>query len=375
MGERIGTTSALHPGMRRSSLAPLFAQILASTAIAACGGRAFDIPDPDPDAATAKDTGTSTDAGTVRDSSAPVDANVVQDAGCNNTPKLIDGGPGCADLWYWPCGLPPGVTFDHSLTRDECKKACGNTPDQQKYWGCALYPSSGGGDDKGLAVECYTCVAGRRPEGYQDSIVLQTISGWLANAAHLERVSIDAFQILRRELEHHGAPIELIDGTRQAQADEIRHTSVMSTLAVREGATLRHATVDHGPIRELVDIAIENAVEGCIRETYGALLAGWQAKHAKRGEIRRTMKHIYRDETSHAELAWSIHAWIMMRLTVDERLLVEKAMCDTVKELAALAEFPVAIDLVNGLGLPSPAAARRLVAQLNTRLWSTALAA
>ena len=53
-------------------------------------------------------------------------------------------------------------------------------------------------------------------------------------------------------------------------------------------------------MRELEAIAIENAVEGCVRESFGALLATWQAKTAGDARVRAAMKRIARDETRHA---------------------------------------------------------------------------
>ena len=54
------------------------------------------------------------------------------------------------------------------------------------------------------------------------------------------------------------------------------------------------------PTRALGVVAIENAVEGCVRETFGALIASWQAEHARDPGIKRLMRSIARDETRHA---------------------------------------------------------------------------
>lgn len=282
-------------------------------------------------------------------------------------------GQNCADVWQSPCGVPKDVIVEDGLTEEECAKVCGNkTSNGGPYWGCTPHLTD---ELPGPSFDCFTCVEGRRPEGYVDPAVDGTARGWLAHAADLERVSVDAFQILGRELAHHGAPSSLVRSAEAAEADEVRHTRALSALAVREGASLSSTAVTHGGPRALVDIALENAVEGCVRETYGALVAGWQAQHAERGDIRRVMRGIYADETVHAELAWDVHAWIRDRLDPSQRARVEQAMRDAVAELERAASGPVGADLVAALGLPPAAEARKLVEGLRSHLFAAALAA
>ena len=53
----------------------------------------------------------------------------------------------------------------------------------------------------------------------------------------------------------------------------------------------------------------ENAREGCVRETFGALIAMHQAERAGDPIIRRAMRRIAEEETRHAELAWEVASW------------------------------------------------------------------
>src|SRR4029453_18365855 len=135
------------------------------------------------------------------------------------------------------------------------------------------------------------------------------------------------------ELAHWGADADLVTRSRSAARDEIRHARMLGSLARREGATLSEAPVVHGPIRSLFEIALENAVEGCVRETFGALVAGWQADHAKRQDVRRVMMRIYRDEVTHADLAWQVHAWISKKLSPKQLEVIEGAMDRAIGEL------------------------------------------
>jgi hypothetical protein len=350
---------------------------LVSTTLVACGGQTTGIADQtttesDGGSAGADGGGTpptvppTIDASTADAST----ADAKSDAGC--APILVRQGNNCADVWQQPCGLPDGVKPDDGMSQEECNLVCGAKSSQGPYWGCGAYQLA---DLPGPSFECYTCIEGRRPHGYVDPPADPTVAGWLAHAADLERVSIDAFQILRRELEHHGAPTDLIDRATRAEADEVRHARVLGALARREGATVASTKVHHGPVRSLVDIALENAVEGCVRETYGALVAGYQAQHAGRTDVRRVMEQVFRDETTHAELAWGVHEWIMASFSEAERALVTTAMELAVAELGAAARSPAATELVEALGLPPPREARRLVAGLAAQLWTPALTA
>lgn len=59
----------------------------------------------------------------------------------------------------------------------------------------------------------------------------------------------------------------------------------------------------------LEDIARENRIEGCLRETYGAAVGAFQAARAEDPAIAAAMVSIARDEAAHAELSWAIDAW------------------------------------------------------------------
>jgi hypothetical protein len=102
--------------------------------------------------------------------------------------------------------------------------------------------------------------------------------------------------------------------------------------------------------------------------------AGWQAAHAKRTDIRRASRTIHHDETSHAELAWAVHAWILERLTDEERELVKSAMAEAVGELRRGARNSVPEKMVLELGLPRAYEAEALVLGLESHVWTAAAA-
>jgi hypothetical protein len=98
-------------------------------------------------------------------------------------------------------------------------------------------------------------------------------------------------------------------------------------------------------VRSLVAIAIENAVEGCVRETYGAVVGLIEARMSADRGVRRAMERISEDECRHAELAWEVAAWLRERLTDRERAVVDRAMRAAVEELRREADGVVVREL------------------------------
>jgi hypothetical protein len=116
-------------------------------------------------------------------------------------------------------------------------------------------------------------------------------------------------------------------------------------------------------------MAVENAVEGCVRETYGALVATWQARHARDAEVAAAMASIAADETRHAALSWALAEWIEPKLDARARRRVGRARARAVRDLyRELAREPRAA-LVEALGVPRAARARALLDGLFAAPW------
>jgi hypothetical protein len=190
-----------------------------------------------------------------------------------------------------------------------------------------------------VVVQCgYQCL-GRRTDGIADpehaSGTDEGLGATFAERAYLEAVSVHAFARLERELAAQGAPAVLLRDVRRARRDEIRHAAMMARLARRYGwaPTLPEAPLDI-QVREAFAIARENAVEGCVRETYGAVVGLVEARGSRDPEVRRAMESISADECRHAELSWAIAAWMRPRLTTGEREAIDRAMQDAIARLA-----------------------------------------
>jgi hypothetical protein len=199
---------------------------------------------------------------------------------------------------------------------------------------CDSCPTSGGG----RAVSCGTREAdgrtkthcsyitcsndGRRPEGLREAQQWEAgceLGALYAHVAWLEAASVPAFLRLADELIAHGAPEALVKAARRSAADEVRHTRAMQVLARRHGAMMPEVDLPPFQPRSLEAMCTENAVEGCVRETFGALVTGWQARTAGDAEVRRALSSISRDELRHSELAWAVDAWAAGLLSSPER--------------------------------------------------------
>jgi hypothetical protein len=147
----------------------------------------------------------------------------------------------------------------------------------------------------------------------------------------------------------------------------------MRALAARHGVSSAPVVVTNDRARDLEAIAHENAVEGCVSETFGAVLGAWQAEHASDAEVAAALREIAPDELRHAALAWNVAAWIEPRLSPDARARVEAARADAIatylQNTPILPEAPIA----NALGLPNAAASNVLARGLVTEdLWRRA---
>jgi hypothetical protein len=203
---------------------------------------------------------------------------------------------------------------------------------------------------------------GRRPAGllHGEGRGTSAVGAYFANVAQLEAASVNAFEALEEELSHHGAPAELVERARMARRDEVRHARVMQHVSARHGGRFEAPRVEKRPVRSLEEIAIENAAEGCVRETFGALVGMWQAEFARDADVRRIMKRIARDETRHAELSWAVDAWARQRLSPEALQRVEEARRCALHAIAEEAERGYDEELVEIAGMPGQEAASRL---------------
>jgi hypothetical protein len=208
---------------------------------------------------------------------------------------------------------------------------------------------------------------GRRPIGLKRAThgAQSGFACHLADAAWLEAASVDAFQILRRELRAVGAPRRLLRAASRSARDERRHARIAGALARRFGVAVPVVERGANPPRSLTELALENAVEGCVRETWGALIALRQAARASDLGVRAAMSRIAPDEVRHAELAWAIDRWLGRRLNAEQRRQVRNARLAAFAELARELRLELPVAERSRLGLPGRDEAALMWAELS----------
>ncbi len=218
------------------------------------------------------------------------------------------------------------------------------------------------------------CVVGRRPAGLKLRALERrhSLGAYFAQTAELEAASVHAFLALGAALSVHAAPPSLAARARAAAAEEVRHARAVSRLARTFGGRPRAPRVSPQGVPMLEALARDNAVEGCVRETYGALVAHHQGSFARDARIRRLYRSIAVDETRHAALSWDIADWARARLgrAANRRILACREEAALALNSSAKATLPAAF--TERAGLPGPEAAAVLLKQLDVTLWGRA---
>jgi hypothetical protein len=179
--------------------------------------------------------------------------------------------------------------------------------------------------------------------------------------SHLEAASIEAFRDLAGALAAMGAPRALCHAADRAAQDERRHATVTGRFARRFGGTPRRPCVATASPPTLEELLADDAVEGCVGESYGALVAMWQAERAGDPDVARAMRRIAQDEASHAVLAWRVLRWGAPLLDEQGRRKVRACIDRALELLHASAQAHVDPSVIDQAGHPSPDAGRALV--------------
>lgn len=131
----------------------------------------------------------------------------------------------------------------------------------------------------------------------------------------MEHASIAAFARFTLQLLSMGAPLELIEASNRAQADEARHARLAFELATGYAG----APVGPGPLSlagPLLDADWEAILrttieEGCIGETCAAMEAALAADLCAEPAVAQILRGIAEDEARHAALAWRAVQWML----------------------------------------------------------------
>ena len=275
-----------------------------------------------------------------------------------------------------PCARGPFVMDSTQAYSPEMGDTppCGGCPDHpegMRVTNCSAFRET----ESRTLIRCYyaSCLYdGRRPEGLaeaRDAEACCEVGALYAHVAWLEAASVPAFLRLAEELAAHGAPAEVVKAARRSAGDEVRHTRAMQALALRHGARMPEVELEPFQHRTLEAMCLENAIEGCVREMFGALVTGWQARTAADAEVRRVLEPIAQDELRHAELAWAVDAWASERLSADEVERLRRVRRETLSQLErdVSAQTPPE-RLVREAGVPTREQALRLLQGMSALL-------
>jgi hypothetical protein len=196
------------------------------------------------------------------------------------------------------------------------------------------------------------------------------VGRYFAQVAGLEAAAVDAFERMAAELSALGAPAELVQWARVSADDERRHTRDMGALAERFAVTPAAYEAQEFALRGLFEVALENAVEGCVRETYGAVVGHHQAEHARDPVVRAAMAKVAEDETRHAALSWAVAEWALPQLTDAQREEIRESQRVAIDALSRSVRVPESAALLQDAGLPAPDVALAMLHGLREQVWA-----
>lgn len=218
------------------------------------------------------------------------------------------------------------------------------------------------------------CAIGRLPDGCVTQRTTQpswsSLADFWSSCASLEAASVPAFHLLAEDLRRLGAPEPLIAEAMRSANDEIIHAALVLSLAGRQGAMSQEVLVPSRAPKSLFEMAHENAVEGCVRETFGAFVAAYQAQMATDARSKAVLQRIANDEMKHAALSHAIAAWAEPQLSHEERARIAQDRRQLIVELRRSTAAQHAREVYEQAGYPQSEAALRMLDALQSGVWS-----
>jgi hypothetical protein len=228
---------------------------------------------------------------------------------------------------------------------------------------------------------------GRRPEGLVvgEALGAHASGAFFARMEQLERAAVLAFARTEAELRAFGAPGHLVRDVIRARREEQRHVQIAARWRACLGGARATIVVSSCGPRDLEALARENAAEGCVHETWGAVLAAAQARAVTEravrrldathvlGALARDLEGIATDEASHAALSHRLDAWARRALSRQARARLDVARARAIEEARASVEDAYDDDALAAIGWPDRRARERLFDETAARMgWRAA---
>ena len=135
--------------------------------------------------------------------------------------------------------------------------------------------------------------------------------------ARAEHAAVAAFSKASLELMALGAPPDLVVRANRAAIQEVEHARLCFAVASAYGgkrlapAPLPQALAGDTP--DLVRLACESLLDGCLREGLASQIANLGAQSARDPEIVRVLRVQAKEEAQHAAFSWAIVEWALGR--------------------------------------------------------------
>jgi hypothetical protein len=301
------------------------------------------------------------------------DVTVSADAAC----KLAAGAPPCFGSYCQParadcpaacgdpavneCTLPSSYLGDFKVAQRDGGPVC--PPADPMTLHCAVIQTRGT-KTNGCPVE------GRRPAALVAHLSDDdSLGSYFAECEWLEAASVVAFEELAGDLERLGAPRELVSACHDAARDEERHALAMGAMRARFGGRAQSVSVRTTAPQTLLDLASLNAIEGVVRETFGAAVALWRSTHASDPEVRSALSSIAEDECRHAELARRVASFLDEQLDPRERRHVARLEQQAIDALGAALDAEPSAAVADLAGAPTAREARAIHDALVREVW------
>lgn len=253
---------------------------------------------------------------------------------------------------------------DHHGTVSEAN-SCYDSELCQSYCGSWAYACKFLESPEPSEVVCWQGCVGRLIDGATPRFEGAGLGGLLANMAAHEGAAAVAFAQLAHEVGAHGLPPQFVEAARRAAREERRHTRLVGALARSRGGQFDVQVRDFEGPRSLEAIALENAQEGCVRETLGAMVGVYQSIHARDPQVREVMARVSADELGHAAWSHAVADTFESRLSLAGRRRVREARARALSTAAAELARSVDARHATELGFPEEEKLHALARSLN----------
>lgn len=196
------------------------------------------------------------------------------------------------------------------------------------------------------------------------------LAAFFVEEALAEEQAVERWEELGNELQALSAPREFVEYCSSASLSALRHAKELQLAIRRHGAEPISSRSLLGPVRELHQLAMDNAVQGCIVCTFRAVRLRHQAETATHPEVIRIVSELAADESRHAGFYWELHHWALGQISPQRGRDIRALQLVAIRQLR---ETPAQESLgqhhQEELGLPDAETGLALLDALDRELW------